>query len=158
LSLWVVLPPCRSDSNKRLRQTGNYSWGVEARSPPTYSGGRAGRGSVFRDEDGLGAAILCAAFARLVFRHRAVLAEGGGGQRGRFDALLLQIARDRDRTRRRELPVARIALGQRAHDGFVVGVPLDADGLVVDRLEDFDHLAEDHQALGLDLSLARIEE
>src|SRR6516225_6493814 len=61
-------------------------------SPPrsVTAGGR----SVLRYQDDLDAPILGAALGCRVVGHRPELAEGGGGQDGRLDALFLEIARD----------------------------------------------------------------
>src|SRR5882762_7283009 len=113
---------------------------------------------LLRHEDDLDAAVLGAAFQGRIVGHGLELAEGGGREAARLDALLLEIAGNVDRAPGRELPVGGIALRERAHDGLVVRVALDADRLVVHRLEDLDDLAEDHEPLGLHLRLARIEE
>src|SRR5438094_2077668 len=116
------------------------------------------RRSLLRHQDDLDAAVLGAAFQRRVVRDRLELAEGGGGEAGRLDALLLQIAGDVDRAPGRKLPVGRIALHERTHDGLFVRVPLDADRFIAHRFEDLDDLAEDDEPLGLHLRSARIEE
>src|SRR2546427_3244500 len=118
---------------------------------------RRGR-SLFRHQDDFDPAVLGPALRRRVVGHRLELGERGGGEGGRLDTLLLEIAGNVDRARGRELPVGRIALRERADDRLVVRVPLDADRSVVHRLEDLDHLAEDYEPVGLHFRLARIEE
>src|SRR5215831_6749945 len=84
-------------------------------------GGWRGR-SVLRHENDFDAPVLGAALGRRVVGHRLELAERGGGQDGRLDALLLEIAGDVDRARGRQLPVSRVALGEGTDDGLVVRV------------------------------------
>src|SRR5262245_39345437 len=126
--------------------------------PAAWKIGRALRRLLFRNQHDLDAAVLGAAFGRGVVGHRLELTEGGGRELGGLDALLLQIVRDVDRPRRRQLPVGRIALEERADDRLVVRMALDADRLVVHRLENLDDLAENHQPVLLHLRLAGVEQ
>src|SRR5687767_1276580 len=110
------------------------------------------------DEDDLDAAVLGPALHGGVVGDGLELAEPGGRQLRGIDRLLLEVARDVDGARGRELPVGRVALDEAAGDRNGVGMSLDADRLVVDRLQDLDDLAEHHQPLGLYLGAPGIEE
>src|SRR5207245_6619950 len=106
------------------------AWRARQRAPRLIT---AARSSLLRHQNDLDASILGAAFRRRVVGHRLELAEGGGRKLGRLDALLMEITRDVDRARGRQLPVGRIALGERGRDGLVVRVPLDTHRLVAVR-------------------------